>query len=134
MGGYGMKGELIFIGKKPSKKEIQIKGKPDFYDALLLSNRTPNTPQKILYQSIPFGTNAKVLIQFSERNIHLTYQHSSFQIMSKDLHLTDDEALDIFKHFAVKEGKKVAYLANGQRKPQKKQQIMARKASKKIKY
>jgi hypothetical protein len=107
MGGCGMKDELIFIGKKPSKKEMQIKGKPEFYDAISLSNRTPNTPHKILYQSIPFGTNAKVLIQFSGRNIYLTYQHSSFQIMSKDLHLTDEEALDIFKHFAVKEGKKL---------------------------
>lgn len=129
-----MRDELIFIGKKPSKKEMQIKGKPDFYDALSLSNRTPNTPQTVLYQSIPFGTNSKVSIQFSERNIHLTCQHSSLQIMTKDLHLTDEEALDIFKHFAVKEGKKVAYLTKGLRKPQKKQMTMALKASKKLKY
>lgn len=113
-----MKKELIFIGEKANENEMEIKYKPDFYDALLLSKQSP---QNAPYQSIHLRTNAKVSIHFSQ-NIKFTYQQHSWKIEGEK-HLTEEEAFALFKSFAIREGKKVTYLAHGISTPQKVEKV-----------
>lgn len=122
-----MKDELIFIGEKLGEIELAVQSKPDFHDALLLSKKTP---QKSLYQSIPLRTNTTVFIHFKESNIQFTYQQHSL-IVEGEKGISEEEAFDIFKHFAIKEGKKIAYLAHCPSKPQegKKLRVLAESVS-----
>jgi hypothetical protein len=110
-----MKDELIFIGKKQSKKEMEIRGKPDFHDALLLSKQSP---QNTFYQFIPLRTDTTVSIHFSGTNTQFTYQQHVLKIET-ELDLTEGEAFDIFRNFAIKEGTKIAYLTHCPSKRQK---------------
>ena len=122
--------ELIFIGEKGNGNEMEINSKPDFYDALLLSKQAP---QNAPYQSIPLRTNETVTIHFSEANIEFTYQQRSLQIKGEK-HLTEEEAFNTFKNFAIKEGKKVTYLANCLSSPQKGGKLRMMRERKKLKF
>lgn len=122
-----MNDELIFIGEKQSEIELAVQSKPDFHDALIL---TKKTLQKSPYQSIPLRTNTTVSIHFRESNIQFTYQRHFLKVEGEK-GITEEEALDIFKHFAIKEGKKIAYLAHCPSKPQegKKKRVLAESVS-----
>ncbi|WP_223594789.1 hypothetical protein [Neobacillus bataviensis] len=102
---------LIFIGEKKSKKNLQFTRKPSFYDAILLSNQSPQSPKAPSYQSIPLDSKANIQIHFYDSSIHLIYQKQSLKIFSRHRHLTETEVFDLFHHFAVKEGDKVSFLS-----------------------
>ncbi|MEH7334236.1 hypothetical protein V7161_16440 [Neobacillus drentensis] len=102
---------LIFIGEKKSKKNLQFTRKPSFYDAILLSNQSPQSPKAPSYQSIPLDSKANIQFHFYDSNIHLIYQKQSLKIFSCHRQLTETEVFDLFHHFAVKEGDKVSFLS-----------------------
>jgi len=92
---------LFFIGEKQNEREIFIKEKPSFYDALLLSKVSLQPPESSSYQSIPLGDITKVLICFQENNSH-----------QQSLTLTEEAIYNLLNHFIVKEGSKTSYLVN----------------------
>ncbi|MGG1679238.1 hypothetical protein ACIFOT_26455 [Neobacillus sp. NRS-1170] len=102
---------LIFIGEKKCKKNLKFIRKPSFFDAILLSSQSPQSPKTPSYQSIPLDSKANIQIHFYDSNIHLIYQKQSLQIFSSHRHLTETEVFDLFHNFAVKEGDKVSYLS-----------------------
>ena len=110
-----MNKELIFISEKGKRN----KKKPDFYDALFLSMLAS---QHAHYQSIPLRTNVIVSFHLSETNMKFTIHQHSLQI-EREKHMTEEDALDTFKSFAIKDGKKVTYLAHGISNPKKKRNI-----------
>jgi hypothetical protein len=107
-----MPNSLIFIGERPSQMEMYIKGKPEFYDALLLSK---NPSSHLSYQSIPLHQSS-VTIHIRETNSQFNCLHQSLQLIEGEKPLSEDEAYDIFTNFAIVEDNKVAFLMLSNRK------------------
>lgn len=107
-----MPNSLIFIGERPSQMEMYIKGKPKFYDALLLSK---NPSSHLSYHSIPLH-QARVTIHIHETNSQFNCHHQSLQLIEGERPLSEDDAYDIFTNFAVVEDNKVAFLMLSDRK------------------
>lgn len=103
------KNSIVFIAEQRYKQEIEIKGKPSFYDAVQLSTQSPQTT-KVPYKSIPFNKKATIPIHIFNSNIHITYEPHSLQILKEDNDLTEKEVFEFLNHFAVKEGNRVSIL------------------------
>jgi hypothetical protein len=101
---------LIFIGEQMNKKVVRITNKPSFYDALLLSNQTPQPTKIIPYQSIPIRKNTTLSIRYRDDIIQLTYQGNSIQIIADNRELSEKEVFELLHNFAVKEGDRVTFL------------------------
>lgn len=102
---------LIFIGAKKRNKELQLKSKPGFSDAICLSKQSTHTTKNTPYQSISIGSRKNISIHFCDENIHFTYHNKSLQLLAGDnKNLTDENVFDVFTNFAFKEGNKVTIL------------------------
>jgi hypothetical protein len=101
-----MPNSLIFIGERPSQMEMYIKGKPEFYDALLLSK---NPCSHLSYHSIPLH-QTKVTIHIRETNSQFNCHYQSLQLIEGERPLSEEDAFDIFTNFAVVEDNKVAFI------------------------
>jgi hypothetical protein len=113
-----MPNSLIFIGERPSHLEMEIKGKPDFYDAILLSKKSHHPTSNLSYHSIPL-TQSRVTIHIRETNSQFNCQHQSLQLIEGGKQLSEEDAYDIFTNFAIKEDNKVAFLLIAGRKRMK---------------
>jgi hypothetical protein len=100
---------LIFIGERPSYMEMQIRSKPDFFDALRLSRHTFHFNHNRSYHSIPLG-HAQVSIHIRENNSQFTCHQQSLKLIEGDKQLSETEVYDIFSNFAIKEKDKVSFL------------------------
>jgi len=109
-----MPNSLIFIGERPSHLELKIKGKPDFYDAILLSKKFDRVTN-LSYHSIPL-TQSRVTIHIRETNSQFNCHHRSMQLIEGERLLSEDEAYNIFTNFAIMEDNKVAFLMHPGRK------------------
>ncbi|HEY2421044.1 MAG TPA: hypothetical protein VGI04_06505 [Neobacillus sp.] len=118
-----MSDELIFIGEKANQAEMAITCKPDFYDALLLSKQSSQNPH---YQSIPLRMNKFIFIHFPDANIHFTYRKHALTLEGEK-QITEEEAFHFFKHFAIKEGRKITYLAHCPSNPQQRKKLLVMK-------
>lgn len=101
-----MPNSLIFIGERPSHLEINIKGKPEFYDAMLLSK---NPFSQLSYHSIPLH-QSRVTILIRENKCQFNYYHQSLQLIEGERPISEDEVYDIFTNFAFMEDNKVAFI------------------------
>lgn len=101
---------LIFIGEKKRNKELQLKSKPGFSDAICLSKQSTHTTKNAPYQSIHIGSRKNISIHFRDENIHFTYHNKSIKLLAGDKNLTDKDVFDVFTNFAFKEGNKVTIL------------------------
>ncbi|WP_419955047.1 hypothetical protein ACN6MT_05595 [Neobacillus niacini] len=101
-----MPNSLIFIGERPSHLEMHIKGKPEFYDAMLLSK---NPSSQLSYHSIPLH-QSRVTILIRENNCQFNCHHQSLQLIEGERPLSEDDAYDIFTNFAFMEDNKVAFI------------------------
>jgi hypothetical protein len=104
-----MPNSLVFIGERPSHMEMQIKGKPDFYDAILLSKKSHHPSSNLSYHSIPLH-QSRVTIHIRENNSQFNFYHQSLQLIEGETQLSEEEAYDIFTNFAIMEDNKVAFL------------------------
>ena len=104
------KNSIVFIAEQRYKQEIEIKGKPSFYDAVQLSTQSPQTTKDLPYKSIPFNKKATIPIHIFNSNIHIIYEQHSLQIFKEDNDLTEKEVFEFLNHFAVKEDDKVSFL------------------------
>lgn len=107
-----MSNSLIFIGERPSHLEMHIKGKPDFYDALLLSK---NPSSHLSYHSIPLH-HSRVTIHIRETNSQINCHHQFLQLIEGEKPLSEEDAYDIFANFAIMEDNKVAFIMLSGRK------------------
>jgi hypothetical protein len=107
-----MPNSLIFIGERPSQMEMYIKGKPEFYDALLLSK---NPSSHLSYHSIPLH-QSRVTIHIRETNSQFNCHYQSLQLIEGEKPLSEEDAYDIFTNFAVVEDNKVAFIMRSRRK------------------
>lgn len=110
-----MPNSLIFIGERPSHMEMQIKGKPEFYDAILLSKKSHHQSSNMSYHSIPLH-QSRVTISIRENNSQFNYHRQSLQLIEGEQPLSQVEAYDIFTNFAIMEDNKVAFLVLSGRK------------------
>ncbi|MFJ5759324.1 hypothetical protein ACIQAA_09380 [Neobacillus sp. NPDC093182] len=101
-----MPNSLIFIGERPSQMEMYIKGKPEFYDAMLLSK---NPSSHLSYHSIPLN-QSRVTIHIRETNSQFNCHHQSLQLIEGERPLSEEDAYDIFTNFAIIEDNKVAFI------------------------
>jgi hypothetical protein len=92
------------------KQELRITSKPSFYDALLLSNRSPQPTKDTSFQSIPICKKTIVSIRYRDDDIQLTYHGQSLQIFASNRELSEEEVLEVLHNFVVKEGNRVTYL------------------------
>lgn len=104
-----MPNSLIFIGERPNQLEMQIKGKPEFYDAVLLSKKSHHPSSNLSYHSIPLY-QSRVTIQIRENNSQFNCQHQLLQLIEGERPLSEEDAYDIFANFAIMEDNKVAFL------------------------
>ena len=61
-----MPNSLIFIGERPSHLEVNIKGKPDFYDAIQLSKKYSSyifKPVLPIYPSLPIQIFQSIFVK-----------------------------------------------------------------------
>jgi hypothetical protein len=107
-----MPNSLVFIGERPSQLEMHIKGKPEFFDAMLLSK---NPSSHLSYQSIPLH-QSKVTIYIRENNSQFNCHHQSLQLIEGERPLSEEDAYDIFTNFAIIEDNKVAFIIRSDRK------------------
>jgi hypothetical protein len=105
--------QLIFIEERPSNN------KPDFYDAIRISNKNDS------YQSIPIP-------YFYDPDTKITYNQHSLKLESSQP-LTKEEALRIFQTFAVKKGNKGAYFAQCPNFPLEKNDRQMKRTRKRLK-
>jgi hypothetical protein len=125
-----MNEELIFIGKRLSQLEVKITRKPAFHDIVCLTNHSSkNTP----YQYIPIGIREQESIYFSKHNIRLTYGNNSLKIEG-NWQLSDEEALNVYSNFAIRDGGKVSFLTHSLNKPEKRKKRQSNITSKKVKF
>ncbi|MEH7494199.1 hypothetical protein [Neobacillus niacini] len=110
-----MPNSLIFIGERPSNLEMHIKGKPEFYDALLLSKKSHHPSSHLSYHSIPFH-QSRVTIHIHETNSQFNCHHYSLQLIEGERPLSEEDAYDIFTNFAIMEDNKVTFLMHSRRK------------------
>ena len=110
-----MPNSLIFIGERPSHLEVNIKGKPDFYDAIQLSKKTHSISPNLSYQSIPLH-QYHISIHILESNTHFNCRQQSLQLIQGEKQLSEEEAYDIFTNFAIMDDNKVAFLTLSGRK------------------
>ncbi|WHY00482.1 hypothetical protein [Neobacillus sp. DY30] len=101
-----MPNSLIFIGERPSQMEMHIKGKPDFYDALLLSK---NPSSHLSYHSIPLHQSS-VTIHIRENKSQFNCYRQSLQLIEGERPLSEKDAYDIFTNFAIIDDNKVAFI------------------------
>lgn len=106
-----MPNSLIFIGERPSQMEMYIKGKPEFYDAMLLSK---NPSSHLSYHAIPL--KSRVTIYIRETNSQFNCHHQSLQLIEGERPLSEEDAYDIFTNFAIMEDNKVAFIIPSRRK------------------
>jgi hypothetical protein len=104
-----MPNSLVFIGERPSHMEMQIKGKPDFYDAILLSKKSHHPSLNLFYHSIPLH-QSRVTIHIRENNSQFNCYHQSLQLIEGEKQLSEEEVYDVFTNFAIMEDNKVAFL------------------------
>lgn len=104
-----MPNSLIFIGERPSHSEMQIKGKPEFYDALLLSKKVYNPTSNLSYYSIPLH-QSRVTIHIREDNSQFNCYNQSLQLVEGEQSLSEDDVYDFFTNFAIMENNKVAFI------------------------
>ncbi|MDQ0200805.1 hypothetical protein [Neobacillus ginsengisoli] len=107
-----LRNSLIFIGEMSNKNEMTIKNKPGFYDALVLSKQSAHSTKSQSYQSIPCDKLEKISIRIFYKNIQFTYRNQSLQLIDDDEKLTEEEVINVFNNFAVKEGDKITYLVH----------------------
>jgi hypothetical protein len=110
-----MPNSLIFIGERPSTLEMHIKGKPEFYDALLLSKKSFHPSSQHSYHSIPLH-QSRVTIHIRETNSQFYCHHQSLQLIEGERPLSEEDAYDIFTNFAIMEDNKVAFIMPIRRK------------------
>jgi hypothetical protein len=110
-----MPNSLIFIGERPSNLEMHIKGKPEFYDALLLSKKSHHPSSHLSYHSIPLH-QSRVTIHIHETNSQFNCHHHSLQLIEGERPLSEEDAYDIFTNFAIMEDNKVAFIMPLRRK------------------
>ncbi|MFP7298653.1 hypothetical protein [Neobacillus niacini] len=110
-----MPNSLVFIGERPSYLEMQIKGKPDFYDAIVLSKKSHHPSSNRSYHSIPLH-ETRVTIHIRETNSQFNCYYKSLQLIEGEKQLSEEEAFDIFTSFAIMEDNKVAFLLDSGRK------------------
>ncbi|MEH7011290.1 hypothetical protein V7087_10740 [Neobacillus niacini] len=106
---------LIFIGERPSHLEMHIKGKPEFYDAMLLSKKSNHLSSNLTYHSIPLH-QTRVTIHIRENNSQFNCHHQSLQLIEGEKPLSEEDAYDIFTNFAIMDDNKVAFLMLSGRK------------------
>src|SRR4051794_27754537 len=129
-----MPNSLIFIGDRPSHLEVNIKGKPDFYDAIQLSKKSYHTSSELSYQSIPLYQSA-ISIHIRESNSHFNCRQQSLQLIVGEKPVSEEEAYDIFTNFAIMDDNKVAFLMlSGRKGIRKREKVKPRvlAASKKV--
>ncbi|MEH7074303.1 hypothetical protein [Neobacillus drentensis] len=131
------KNSIIFICEGTDSQEKEIKGKPSFYDAIQLSNQSPQTLEDTPYQSIAFQKTAIIPIHSFNSRIHISYEQHSLKIVTENNDLTESEVFECLTHFAVKEGFQVSFIAvfpkdkNSLEKPQNKHTLVEDKERKK---
>lgn len=101
-----MPNSLIFIGERPNQMEMHIKGKPDFYDAVLLSK---NPSSHLSYHSIPLHQSC-VTIHIHENKSQFNCYRQSLELIEGERPLSEKDAYDIFTNFAIMEDNKVAFI------------------------
>ena len=100
-----MPNSLVFIGERPSQMEMHIKGKPAFYDAMLLSKKSHHPS----YHSIPLY-QSRVTIHICENNSLFNCHQQSLELIEGEKRLSEEDAYDIFTNFAFMEDNKVAFI------------------------
>ncbi|MED1468980.1 hypothetical protein [Bacillus salipaludis] len=100
---------LNFIGVRLSNREIMIKSKPGFFDALTLSKHPSKSS---FYQTIPLGDTHSVSIYYYNKRFQFTYQNHSFQLFEGNQQLSEQVVYNILNNFIVKEGNKASYLTS----------------------
>jgi hypothetical protein len=114
---------------------MEIKGKPDFYDAILLSKKSHHPTSNLSYHSIPL-TQSRVTIHIRETNSQFNCYHQSLQLIEGEKQLSEEDAYDIFTNFAIMEDNKVAFLmisGRSRMKTRGKREPMVLLASQKLK-
>jgi hypothetical protein len=101
---------LIFIGEKNSKKECWIKSKPSFFDAVLLSNKSPHHTKSSPYQQISLDYYTELSFQFSDSDVQLKCDGETLQIIEGETQLSEDEVYDLINNFVIKQGSKITIL------------------------
>lgn len=100
---------IIFIGDRPTQHEMQIKSKPKFSDAMLLSKKANLSSMKKYYHSIPINQD-KLSFHFKEINSHFIFSQHTLELVVGDHKLTEEEVYDIFSNFAFMADNKVSIL------------------------
>jgi hypothetical protein len=105
---------IIFIGEKPADNEIYINGKPSFFDAVHLSEQQSPLATNSSYQFIPLARSLNETYRFYDPHlskiIKFSFNGHSLQLIEDGQQLSKETVYKIFKHFLVKQGKRVLFL------------------------
>lgn len=108
--GVFMEGSIFFIGEKMRNQEWRITRRPNFYDAVLLTQQSNQTAEEnSSYQSIPLGS-ANIAFNLYEHNIYFTYHLQTLQIEIDSTEPSEEDIFDVFNSLLLKEGNMVSYL------------------------
>lgn len=105
---------IIFIGEKSTDNEIYINGKPSFFDAIHLSEQQSPSAMNSSYQFIPLARSLNETYRFYDPHlskiIKLIFNGQSLQLIEDGQRLSKETVCNVFKHFLVKQGKRVLFL------------------------
>jgi hypothetical protein len=105
---------IIFIGEKPEENEIQINGKPSFFDAVQFSEQQSPSTMNSPYQFIPLARSINETYRFYDphlsKAIQFLFNGHSLQLIENGQSLTLENVYNVFKHFLVKKGNRVLFL------------------------
>ncbi|WP_066070598.1 hypothetical protein [Neobacillus soli] len=127
------KKSLIFIGERGCNQQLIITKKPSFYDAVTLSNQSPQPTKNTPYRSIPLVSSTNISFRNSDYNIQLTSQ--SIQISESGRELSEEEVFDMLNHLIIKEGDKVTFFGYSpycKNRPRKKKELLVLAAGRKL--
>lgn len=129
------KRSLILIGKKIDKQELQITGKPSFFDAMQLAKQSITPTKNSPYQSIPLEDDKDISLIYEGCTVQVDLDKRSLSISKGESELTEKEAYDVLSNFVIKEGKRVSFLAFPPRRntcPNNRQKVRALSEGKKL--
>jgi hypothetical protein len=105
---------IIFIGEKPEQNEIQISGKPSFFDAVQFSEQQFPSTMDSPYQFIPLAYSQNETYRFFDPHLSkmmkFVFNGHSLQLIENGQSLTLENVYNVFKHFLVKKGNRVLFL------------------------
>jgi hypothetical protein len=94
---------------------MHIKGKPEFYDAMLLSKQSHRPSSQLSYHSIPLY-QSRVTIHIREDNSRFNCHDQSLQLIEGEQPISEEEAFEMFTNFAIMVDNKVSFLIHSRRK------------------